>query len=333
MYEDLEPTEPEQKLIDAAARGDEADFHTGDAEQDDPADGESWGEERTIRAEIIFCLATGLRSDWRVHSKGVQVSGAKIVNALDFNSATLRCPLLLFGCWFEKEIGLIDARTRTIGLSGSRVPGLRADRLVTKGGIFLRDGFHATGRVRLSGADIAGNLSLVDARLAHDGEVALTTDGATIKGNVFLGGGFHATGEVRLVGATVGRTLDCQGGRFENPQGVAIMAQELRVEGGLLLRGLERPIEGRVVLDHARIGVLVDDAETWPAPGLLSLDGFVFAAIDESAPTDSRTRLAWLRLQPEGAFWPQPYEQLAKVLRQMGHERDAREIGYDTKSG
>ena len=329
MYEELKPTEPEQMLIDAAAHGEVADFRTGHAEQDDPAAGESWGEERTIRAEIVFCLATGLRSDWSVHPKGVRVCGAKIVDVLDFHSATFRCPLFLLQSWFEKEIVLIDARTKTIGLNGSRVPGLIADRVVTKGNVFLNRGFHSTGEVRLAGADIAGNLEFTGARLDHDGQVALTVDGATIKGNVFLRAGFHVTGVVCLVGVHIGGQLDCAEGRFENPEGNAILAHDLRVAGALVLRRLERPIEGAVRLNHARIGIFVDDAESWPAPGGLYLDGFVYEAIDESAPTDWKTRLEWLRRQPEGVFWPQPYEQLAKVLRQMGHERDAREIGYE----
>jgi hypothetical protein len=33
-----------------------------------------------------------------------------------------------------------------------------------------------------------------------------------------------------------------------------------------------------------------------------------------------------LNRQPEGQFWPQPYEQLAKVLRQSGREEDAKKI-------
>jgi len=41
-------------------------------------------------------------------------------------------------------------------------------------------------------------------------------------------------------------------------------------------------------------------------------------------------RIKWLSLQDEARwkqdFWPQPWEQCAKVLREMGHREDARAI-------
>jgi hypothetical protein len=44
--------------------------------------------------------------------------------------------------------------------------------------------------------------------------------------------------------------------------------------------------------------------------------------------TDAEGRLEWLAKgdRSNGAFTPQPYTQLAKVLREMGHERDARAV-------
>jgi hypothetical protein len=45
---------------------------------------------------------------------------------------------------------------------------------------------------------------------------------------------------------------------------------------------------------------------------------------------DARRRLAWLARQSPGRwgedFWPQPYEQLAHVFREMGHDEDARTV-------
>ncbi|MEM8991021.1 MAG: hypothetical protein AAGD08_11465, partial [Pseudomonadota bacterium] len=56
--------------------------------------------------------------------------------------------------------------------------------------------------------------------------------------------------------------------------------------------------------------------------------GFTYSRI--YGPTDAKTRAAWLDLQrPEdkgAGFKPQPYEQLTKVLREMGHTEDARQI-------
>lgn len=45
-------------------------------------------------------------------------------------------------------------------------------------------------------------------------------------------------------------------------------------------------------------------------------------------PLDAKTRLAWLHKGSNwnGEFTPQPYTQLAKVLRNLGHDNDARQV-------
>jgi hypothetical protein len=68
----------------------------------------------------------------------------------------------------------------------------------------------------------------------------------------------------------------------------------------------------------------------------LRLDGFVYERLmttgQQNAGTLARVGVAWLERQFPGAqpcaddFFPQPYEQLAKTLRAMGHEEDARQV-------
>nr|SPS05077.1 conserved protein of unknown function [Candidatus Nitrotoga fabula] len=78
---------------------------------------------------------------------------------------------------------------------------------------------------------------------------------------------------------------------------------------------------------------MIDDAKSWGEN--LILDGFTYDFITGGAPTDATIRLAWLDKQlPEHAglngqsaeFKPQPWRQLAKVLREMGHAEDARQV-------
>ena len=82
-------------------------------------------------------------------------------------------------------------------------------------------------------------------------------------------------------------------------------------------------------LTAAEIGTLVDAKVSWPGPGLLALDRFQYGAIS-FGPVDAASRLDWLGRQDPtywGAdFWPQPYQQLAKVLREMGHEDEAKTV-------
>ena len=56
------------------------------------------------------------------------------------------------------------------------------------------------------------------------------------------------------------------------------------------------------------------------------LHGLVYDEIDDEAPTDSKRRLEWLGLQGGGGFRPQPYEQLAGVLKRQGKDKEAKEI-------
>ncbi|MEE8515669.1 MAG: hypothetical protein V3T02_03430, partial [Alphaproteobacteria bacterium] len=78
MTADLEPTPAEQILIDAAAKGEVVDYRVGDKEADDPANGEDWGADRTLRAGIIYALCVDTRHEWTLHAKGVRVLGARI---------------------------------------------------------------------------------------------------------------------------------------------------------------------------------------------------------------------------------------------------------------
>ncbi len=161
----MEPTPAELKLIDAAKSGEAADYRVGEKEADDPANGEKWGDERTLRAAIIYALCVGTRPEWKVHPKGVRAVGARIVGDLDFEAATLRVPLLLTGCFIDEPISLLNARTRTLSFAGSHCRGISADGLAVEGDVFPRHGFTAKGEVRLLGTNNCRSLDFVGARI------------------------------------------------------------------------------------------------------------------------------------------------------------------------
>ena len=73
-----------------------------------------------------------------------------------------------------------------------------------------------------------------------------------------------------------------------------------------------------------KIDSLWDEKNSWPEKVKLFLHGLIYNEIDDRAPRDVKTRKEWLSRQPK--FTPQPYEQLAKVLRDGGHEIDAKKI-------
>ncbi|MGF1447030.1 MAG: hypothetical protein ACFBRM_12645, partial [Pikeienuella sp.] len=214
------------------------------------------------------------------------------------------------------------------------LPGLTADRHKLTGGLFLRNS-EVTGAVRVPGAQIGGSLNCNGAQLSGPDGMGnvLVADGARMEGNLFLRG-VEAEGCLWLPGLRLGGNLELDGATLAAAKKAdrALMLQGAEVAGGLFFRKLEKPPAGIVNVNSAKIGTLVDDLAAWPAPkdgkrGLY-LDGFRYDRI--IGPVDFQTRKAWLLRQvPKELgeeFKPQPFEQLVKVLREMGHTEDAKRI-------
>lgn len=209
---------------------------------------------------------------------------------------------------------------------------LVADGVDVKGTVTLGHGFKATGEVRLLGAQIGGNLSCKRGVCEVKNGKALSADRARVKGDASLSDGFKATGEVRLLGTLIGGNLDCSGGQFDAPVGTALSLDHAIVRGAWHLHNTPNLV--RVDASHADVAVLVDDLTAW-APGSV-LNGFRYAALGGTAPTKGADRLKWLSSQPmihlggtdDGAtFCPQPWRHLQRVLREMGHTEDAKQVG------
>jgi len=149
-------------------------------------------------------------------------------------------------------------------------------------------------------ATIGGRLGCRGAQFLNAKGSALSASRARIEGTVFLVDGFKAEGTVNLVGATI----------IGNLQIVRILEAQQTI----------------LYLSLAKVGTFWDDEKSWPKPGNLFLDGFRYERLFENAPFQADSRKKWLSLQPRYKFLPQPYEQLAAVLRQMGYEPDSRQI-------
>ena len=280
----------------------------------------------TIRAELLRYLALGGDTNTPAHDEGVVARGAWISGELNLHQCHTTARLDLKFCHFDSKLVLTAAHLPELVLSGSLVPSLRADRLNVTGGVFLRQGFISTGEVRMLGADIGGSLDFRDSSITNEGGVALNADRIRIAGNLFLHRGFNAIGAVRLYGADISGDLACNHASFENKNGFSISAQGLKVAGGLFLR--KAAVVGNMQLNAARIGSFIDQDFEWPK-GRHTLDGLQYGRI--VGPSSAAYRVAWLNRQPhnhlnEQDWRPQPWEQLIKVLREMGHGYEAGEI-------
>ncbi|MGC3936360.1 hypothetical protein ACOTTU_00990 [Roseobacter sp. EG26] len=153
----------------------------------------------------------------------------------------------------------------------------------------------------------------------------LSFQGIKVRGGVLLRD-ITASGEVTLSGAQIGGQLSCEEAAFSATNGHALTMQRAHIREGLIWRSASFS-KGSVNLTAAYVGDLVDDLTSWPGAGRLILDGFTYDRIS-GAPTDAARRLDWLAKGStwNGEFSPQPYTQLAKVLREMGHDAQARTV-------
>ncbi|UUN26359.1 oxidoreductase [Streptomyces sp. FIT100] len=136
---------------------------------------------------------------------------------------------------------------------------------------------------------------------------------------------FECHGGVRLDDGRFGDAIDFHQARFvlsdarrEELSLRRIATPELRFNG-------ERPEEGRVVLNGAKVVTLIDLSTSWPGPGGLAMGGFVYENLVPYSRFPLARRLEWVAAAtPEYA--PEPYERLAAVLRNSGEDADAREV-------
>lgn len=295
--------------------------------------GEAAGPDRQVRAEFLRYLILGGCDALPgvIPENGVRVAGALITDTLDLEGARIPRDVVLTNCRFATIPNLMSAQIDTLVLSGSALPGLVADRLRARGNVFLSNA-KTTGEIRLLGADLGGNLACDGARFtAGESGKALNADGLRANGSVFLSNAV-ATGEIRLLGADLGGDLACAGAEFTaGESGRSLNAAGATIAGTFFLRGKAR-VDGALDLTATRIGTINDDAACWPKQGNLILNRCRYGAFT-GGPVTATARIRWLGLQDParwGAdFWPQPWEECARVLREMGHGEAARRILID----
>ena len=205
-----------------------------------------------------------------------------------------------------------------------------AQSAVIGGGAFLNDRLNVVGEVQLLNIQVGGDMDFRAAILtaAEFGDhPALTADRAMINGDVFLNRHFVANGRVSLTGAQIEGSLDCSSATLRNEAGPSLVLARVVIKGALIYL-TSSPVTG-VSLESCHIGQLIDDEKSWGEN--IVMDGFSYGGLTGGAPTDPETRLAWLGKQQtdhfKGAnFTPQPWQQLIRCLRAMGHIEEARQI-------
>jgi hypothetical protein len=92
----------EQQLCAKAAEGGLLDLRSHRPDEDDPATrGREWGQDRWVRAQVLFQLLTGQGPELAKVVVAVRLQGAEIIGRLNLGGWKLRCPLELNRCYLR----------------------------------------------------------------------------------------------------------------------------------------------------------------------------------------------------------------------------------------
>lgn len=232
----------EQTLVDGLDKGDFDRLGDGKPPEPDDAD-------RAVRAALLRFLILGGPDAPRLHEKGLRLSGAWITGALDLEGCRAPHDIGLADCRFEAAPVLRAAMIDTLFLDGSILPGLVADRLEARGGVYLRAAA-VEGAVLLTGARLGGELSCDGALLAQPDGVALDAARLEARGGVLLRGA-TVRGGVTLTDARLGAGLDAVGAVIERPGAIALNASGGDIQGDVALR--VATVRGEIRMMNARV--------------------------------------------------------------------------------
>jgi len=268
-------SEAESRLLRAVPEGNTA--YCGPSENpkdpdNHPTHSDRWDEHRHIRATLIRWLCSDSTAKVCIDPRGIRIYAARIQGDLDLSFIKIPFPLVLLRCRLAGHFNLDVTEIPDLDLAGTWLEKLSAEYAAIKGCIVLKEGFHSTGPIELSGVQIGGNLECNGGKFNNPPKRGIQTSGdainaenAKIVGDVLLRDGFSAFGSVWFSGAEIGGNLECWGGQFKNPplkghkkggaaqSGMALNAGSIRVQGDVLLsEGFHA--KGTVIFDGAQIG-------------------------------------------------------------------------------
>lgn len=315
-------------------------------------------ENATINGELSLAGSTLTAHEFpALNADGLKVDGDVLLNkSFEATASSEEGTISLIGAKISGQLILTGATLRN-----TKGPALFADSLSVEGGMFLRWPFQADvssqiGAIRLLCATIGTQLSLSGAKLTNDYKgPALFADMLTVHGNMRLtdhehrvdddSGNEHltryhfeanATSEdatIRLRCAKISGQLNLVGAKISNPDGPVLDAAGITVASDVYIQERSLPkayeatkLDGTVILTDAAIGALhvsddvvnnaCKESKKW------NIDGLSYSGFPTLKPE------IWLKLLEEGTtiYAAQPYQQLAKAARDVGHDREARKV-------
>ena len=243
------------------------------------------------------------------HADGeIDISGGKVDGDLDFDNGHFRHSKAAFNPFLTPLKVAIDA-----------------DRIEVKQSIGMCCGAESDGALLLDESAIGGDLTFPGGRFVNPNNTAIAASLVRIGGSVILGvepfGDFQSDGAVEFLGTHIAGVFLISGGKFAGKatERHGLFAGGLEVNGFFGTQNTDLQNGATLDLSGASVLGMNDDERSWPQAGKLLIDGLSYTGF--GLVKNARSRLRWVSLQPE--FHPQPYRELAKVLRANGDDAGA----------
>lgn len=212
-----------------------------------------------------------------------------------------------------------------------------------RGHVYLRNGFQSRGTLHMHSAEIGNSVDLSGAKLT-EATTAVSLEAATVRGTVSICDPFTSYGRVEVQYSHIDGNLVCADCRL-----AALYCANMALKGDLQWTGIREPQKTSLWLNGATIKNLRDERESWTKQGDLHLDGLQYGELTlHTARTDAERkvnslgpehalkiedRVAWLQLQPlSDHSEPQPWMQLAALLKAKGDDDGAKQITFELRS-
>src|SRR5262249_43454132 len=123
-----------------------------------PAVGNQWGLERTIRASCIRWICVTAKARPLIVGNRIRAIGAKIADPLELDHCTIDFVVAFAGCLFTNRITFENTRLRGVELSGTHAKSIYAAGMEASGSVHFWQGSVAVGQLFIDGARIRGDL-------------------------------------------------------------------------------------------------------------------------------------------------------------------------------
>ncbi|NVJ91409.1 MAG: hypothetical protein HWE34_07110 [Methylocystaceae bacterium] len=260
-------------------------------------------------------IESGYGASYSVHANGIKVNGNVVCN----NGFRANSTIFLNAA---NITGQLDFSAADLHGAEENDTCLYCDGLLLGGDIFMVENFQSHGSISFIGANIGGNLELNTAQLKGCNEygVSLDCEKTYVKGNVFMQKGFNAFSDIDFSSARIDGNLTI----FQAHINGDFLASNLKVENSIIFAQNTFGEMSYVDLRHAQTDVLEDDLASWQNLEVMNINGFQYNRLDRE--NREKTLLQWLKLLPKGQYSPQPYEQLAQVLKNDGFLDQAKSL-------